>query len=636
MQGEGRAAATAAARQSAFNAKRGWALNRGLITQENIIAERNGPVLAGLKKSTMSAANYANMRSRIEAAARTSYASIKAELMAIKDEAPCPMVSNADVEFLAFAMSELMTEEQIEMISTDMAHNTGAAGGWQANMGEGERKQGGGSRFKQKGGSLGTAVLNFFRSLCRRTEGVVSTAGQVTAANVDEVARAIDTATHRGIINTLIAGVASAGAVGTMMTGQNQMATLALTALNIVRSVLPNPGMILANTYSGIIAWGPVAGALGPVLANLAIIYACFIAIKETNAYIVSLGRDGFTRLGQTDYQGFLTELCNRIFSKLMQISTASIQARAEHNNNARRRLAEQPPRGAGGAGGAGAGPRGGGGGGGGDGGGGGGGGGNRNNTSTVYSPPASVSQVIAAAVRTATPGLGPVFRAAQAQVVGGTGLLPGGGGGSAAAAAAGPLPTITEDEADAATEAAADAAEEAAERMSQAGPVGGAAAAAGAAESLSRVSSRGLGGELTPQGSIGETANLFLVRNDRTSVLGVPVRRNENLFASQAVVSGSAAQPATASRAALPGSTGGRGGRGGAPGSSGGGAAATGGRGRQPPGEAAENEGRPRESSRSRPPKPKSGGKSGGGGRSRKQHGGRRRNQKKTRKNRK
>ena len=627
MEGEGTAAATAAARQSAFNAKRGWALNRGLITQENIIAERNGPVLAGLKKSTMSAANYTNMRSRIEAAARTSYASIKAELMAIKDEAPCPMVSNADVEFLAFAMSELMTEEQIEMISTDMAHNTGAAGGWQANMGEGERKQGGGSRFKQKGGALGAAVLNFFRSLCGRGAAFASTGNQQAAANVEAVARAIDRTSHGDITRTLIVGATSAGAIGTMMTGQNQMATLALTALNIVRSVLPNPGMILANTYRGIVAWGPVGAALAPVLANLAIIYACFIAIKETNAFIFSGAGEGLRLLSTSDYQGFLTELCNRIFSKLMQLGAGSIQARVNHVANVRRRLAEQPPRGAGGAGPRGAGGAG--------GGGGGGGTGNANNTSTVgNSPPGSVSQIIAAAVRTATPGLTPVFRAAQAQaqVVGGTGLGGGGGGGSAAAAAAGPLPTITEDEAAAAADAATEAGEEA-ERRSQAGPVGGAAAAGAGAAAAENNNGRGLNNVPTPQGSQGlESVGAFNNRRTTSTAFrnaGATVFRNAgNLFASQAVVSGSAAQPATASRAAVPGSSGGRGS---APGSSGGGAKRS---------AAAAAAAAPVEEEEAAPaPKSKrskTGKKGGGGGKgkSRKQHGGKR--NKKTRKNRK
>ena len=626
MQGEGTAAATAAARQSAFNAKRAWALNRGLITQENIIAERNGPVLAGLKKSTMSAANYTNMRSRIEAAARTSYASIKAELMSIKDEAPCPMVSNADVEFLAFAMSELMTEEQIEMISTDMAHNTGAAGGWKANMGEGERKQGGGSRFKQKGGALGAAVLNFFRSLCGRGAVYASTGNQQAAANVDAVARAIDRTSHGDITRTLIVGATSAGAIGTMMTGQNQMATLALTALNIVRSVLPNPGMILANTYRGIVAWGPVGAALAPVLANLAIIYACFIALKETNAFIFSGAGEGLRLLSSSDYQGFLTELCNRIFSKLMQLGAGSIQARVNHVANVRRRLAEQPPRGAGGAGPRGAGGAGGAGGGGGGGGGGGNGNGNRNNTSTVgNSPPGSVSQVIAAAVRTATPGLTPVFRAAQAQVVGGTGLGGGGGGGSAAAAAAGPLPTITEDEAAAAADAATEAGEEA-ERRSQAGPVGGGAAAAGAAAAENN-NGRGLNNVPTPQGSQGlESVGAFNNRRTTSTAFrnaGATVFRNAgNLFASQAVVSGSAAQPATASRAAAPGSSGG-----GAKRSAAAAAAAA------APVEEEEEAAPAPKSKRSKTGK--KGGGGGGKGRSRKQHGGRRRN-KKTRKNRK
>ena len=83
MDAEARAAATAAARKTAFNAKRGWAKGRQLITNANIASGDNIPILAGLRKGSMANANYRNMRATIEAAARKSYAEIKAELMAI-------------------------------------------------------------------------------------------------------------------------------------------------------------------------------------------------------------------------------------------------------------------------------------------------------------------------------------------------------------------------------------------------------------------------------------------------------------------------------------------------------------------------------------------------------------------------
>jgi hypothetical protein len=77
--------ATAAARQSAYNAKRAWAISKG--------RPHTNANLALLKKGSMPNANYANMRSKISAAARSSYAEIKAELMAIKSEEACPNVS---------------------------------------------------------------------------------------------------------------------------------------------------------------------------------------------------------------------------------------------------------------------------------------------------------------------------------------------------------------------------------------------------------------------------------------------------------------------------------------------------------------------------------------------------------------
>jgi hypothetical protein len=584
----------AGSRQSAYNAKRAWAVSKG--------RPHNNASLALLKKGSMPNANYANMRSKISAAARSSYAQIKAELMAIKEEDSCPSVSNADVEFLAFAISQLMSEEQIEMIS----ENTGAAGGWQANG-----SQGGGARYKQKGGALGQAIANFFRSLCGRGAAYARTGNQQGAANVDAVARAIDATSHGDITRTLIVGMTSAGAVGTMLTGQNGMATLALTALNIVRSVLPDPGTILANTYSGIVAWGPVGGALAPVLANLAIIYACFIAIKETNAFVFSGARQGLAFLSTSDYQGFLVELCNRIFSKLMELGAGSIQARAEHVANVRRTIAANRARGAAAAAGAG-------------------GGGGANNVSTTRNnsnSPRPPRQVIEAAVRAASPGLAPIFRAAhaQVQVASGTGLLPNAGGGGAAA---GPLPTITEEQAEDAADAATVAGEEA-EAQSQRGPAAAAAGAEGggaAAEAEAENSqAAGFEGMELPMGN--QPGRNELNFNSRTSTtrMGAPVNRGAGVpgpasgapglsAAALAMGAGGAAASAPAPVAAATPS--GRGAKrtltaAAASATPGGGGGGGGGGGKRP-------------SKRGK-----------GGGKSRRQHGGRR-NQKKTRKNRK
>jgi len=551
------AEAVAGSRQSAINAKRAWAKGRGLISNAQIASGENSAILGGLTKRSMANANYRNMRSKVEAAARSSYSQIKAELMAIKDEDSCPSMTNADVEFLAFAISEIMTEEQIEMIS----ENTGAAGGWRnASGGSGGSggSQGGGARFKQKGGALGAAIANFFRSLCGRASAYRNTANQVSAANVDAVARAIDNTSHGDITRNLIVGMSSAGALGTMLTGQNGMATLALTALNIVRSILPTPGEVLANAYSGIVAWGPVGAALVPVLGNLAIIYACFIAIKETNAFVLSGSREGLVFLTNADYKGFLVQLSKRIFDVLMRSATGSIQARMNRNAGVRRTVA----------------------------------------AAAAAAPVRAIEAAVDAAL--AQPGLAPVFQAATA-TASGTGLSAAGGG------AAGPLPTITEEQAEEAADAATVAGEEA-ERQSQAageGPQGGAAAAAEEENSQAA----GFEGMNLPQGNQAER-NAFNFNTRTTSTrMGVPVNRSGGVAGPASGALG--ATPAALAMAAAPAPVAAPSGRGTKRTLTAAAAAAPGGGGR---GAAS---------------------KRGKGGKSRKQHGGRR-NQKKTRKNRK
>ena len=548
------AEAVAGSRQSAINAKRAWAKGRGLISNAQIASGENSAILGGLTKRSMANANYRNMRSKVEAAARSSYSQIKAELMAIKDEDSCPSMTNADVEFLAFAISEIMTEEQIEMIS----ENTGAAGGWRNASGGSGGSQGGGARFKQKGGALGAAIANFFRSLCGRASAYRNTANQVSAANVDAVARAIDNTSHGDITRNLIVGMSSAGALGTMLTGQNGMATLALTALNIVRSILPTPGEVLANAYSGIVAWGPVGAALVPVLGNLAIIYACFIAIKETNAFVLSGSREGLVFLTNADYKGFLVQLSKRIFDVLMRSATGSIQARMNRNAGVRRTVA----------------------------------------AAAAAAPVRAIEAAVDAAL--AQPGLAPVFQAATA-TASGTGLSAAGGG------AAGPLPTITEEQAEEAADAATVAGEEA-ERQSQAageGPQGGAAAAAEEENSQAA----GFEGMNLPQGNQAER-NAFNFNTRTTSTrMGVPVNRSGGVAGPASGALG--ATPAALAMAAAPAPVAAPSGRGTKRTLTAAAAAAPGGGGR---GAAS---------------------KRGKGGKSRKQHGGRR-NQKKTRKNRK
>jgi hypothetical protein len=357
--------------------------------------------------------------------------------------------------------------------------------------------------------------------------------------------------------------MSSAGALGTMLTGQNGMATLALTALNIVRSILPTPGEVLANAYSGIVAWGPVGAALVPVLGNLAIIYACFIAIKETNAFVLSGSREGLVFLTNADYKGFLVQLSKRIFDVLMRSATGSIQARMNRNAGVRRTVAAA--------------------------------------AAASAAPVRAIEAAVDAAL--AQPGLAPVFQAATA-TASGTGLSAAAGGG-----AAGPLPTITEEQAEEAADAATVAGEEA-ERQSQAageGPQGGAAAAAEEENSQAA----GFEGMNLPQGNQAER-NAFNFNTRTTSTrMGVPVNRSGGVAGPASGALG-ATPAALAMAAAAP-----------AP------VAAPSGRGTKRTLTAA-----------AAAPAPGGGGrgaasKRGKGGKSRKQHGGRR-NQKKTRKNRK
>lgn len=272
-------------------------------------------------------AKTAENRAAMANAARTAFKDIREQLVALKASEPeCALITEADIDFLSLAFSQLLTEEQINTLALpETPENTGAAGGWRAN---GNSQSGGVRRFKQKGGALGQAIMNFFRAICGRAQRYTGLTNAAAAANVQAVSRAIDEAPHEDITRNLILGMTTAGAVGTVLTGKNGMATLALTALNIVRSILPDASTAIANTTAGISAWGPVAAAAIPVAANLAIISACFIAIRETNKFVFGAAKEGLVFLQASDYKGFLVELCKRLYSVLARSVTGGIQTR--------------------------------------------------------------------------------------------------------------------------------------------------------------------------------------------------------------------------------------------------------------------------------------------------------------------
>ena len=426
----------AEARQSAYNAKRAWAVSKG--------RPHTNANLALLTKARMPNANYRNMRSKIESAARSSYAQIKAELEAEVAKGTCPMVTGADIEFLSMALSQLLTEEELETLA-----ETGAAGGWRANAANGS--QGGGARYKQKGGALGTAIMNFFRSLCSRAGRYSANSNAATAGNIDAVAAAVAATSHADITQTLILGLAGAGTARGLLTGHNGLATVALSAFNIVNSILPNCDLVIANSASYMMSWVPVGVAAAPVVGKLAVIGACAIALWETNKFVLTQGAAlfrGASGGGVAGYKAFLKGLCEHLLSVFSRYVTGSIQARTSRVANVR----------------------------------------------AVVAASAEQRRAIDAAVNAALPaaggGLAGAIQVAAAQepapAAGGAGAGAGAGllgfspapGAAAAGGGGGPLPTITEEQAEDAADAATEAGE-VAERESHVAPRGAAAAAA-------------------------------------------------------------------------------------------------------------------------------------------------------------
>ena len=582
------AEATAAARQSAYNAKKAWAVSKG--------RPHTNTNLAMLKKGSMPNANYRNMRAKVEAAARSSYAEIKAELMAeVAKGGECARVTEADIEFISMAFSQLLTEEEIESLDFEP---TGAAGGYRANG-----SQGGGARYKQKGGALGRAIMNFFRSMCSRAGRYSANSNATAAGNVDALAAAVATTSHADITQNLIIGMAGVGTARGLLTGHNGLATVALTAFNIVNSMLPNSDVVIANSASYMTSWVPVAAAAAPVVGKLAVIGACAIAVWETNMFVLNQGAALFRGAGTggiAGYKEFLKGLCFHLFRVFSRYVTGSIQRRTAYAANVRRTLAAGAGAGGGGGGG----------------------------------PPSADERAIDAAVDAALPaaggGLEGAFQVATAQEPVAAGGASAAGGGSSAAGTGllgfspapapsapgggGTLSTVTEEQAEEAADAATQAGE-VAEEQSQAGPQGGAAAAA--AEENSQAA--GFEGMNLPQGNLtGRNAFNFNARTTSTR-MGVPVNRGAGVpgpasgapglspaALAMAAAGAAASAPAPSARGTKRTLTA-------AAAAPGGGAAAA----------------APAPAKRGR------GGKGGKGGKSRKQHGGRR-SQKKTRKNRK
>jgi hypothetical protein len=524
------------------------------------------------------------------------------------------------------AFSQLLTQEELESLE-----DTGAAGGYRANG-----SQGGGARYKQKGGALGTAIMNFFRSLCTRGVRYAGNSEGASAATVQGIADSVATVGHADITNTLIIGLGLASTGRGLLTGHNGLATIALTAFEIVNSVLPNADLVIANSLTYVSAWAPVGMVAGAVMGKLAVIGACGIALWETNQFI----KDNALALasgsgGVAGYKEFLKGLCAHIFSAMTRYVTGSIQRRTANYNAVRRTvLAGQAGR--------------------------------------AVGPDDEQTRAIAAAVDAAfppgggagggaggaaRPSLFSVFQVAARQVAArppvansgagaGAGAGAGGGGGGAAAgaapgaaagvgilgfppipaAAAAAAPTVTPEQAEEAAAAADDAATLAGE-MSQHGPAaaegGGGAAAAAAEEEEAAENSQAAGfeGMALPEGNQPGRNELNFNGRTTSTRMGVPVNRGAGVPGPGAGARG--ATPAALALAAAQGA---------------GGAAAS-----APAPAAAAGRGTKRTLTAAAAAAPGGGGgggakrgKGGKGGKSRKQHGGRRRNQKKTRKTRK
>jgi hypothetical protein len=195
----------------------------------------------------------------------------------------------------------------------------------------------GARRFKQHGGGVVSAIKNLFSTIIQRSGGYIITSDNISGATIGQVSDAIATTQHGTLTRILLGGIGTIGTISTMLTGNNHAANLALAAINILNQVIGTVPLttIMANSISGITAWVPVAGALVPLAAKFSIIGACFIAIRETNKFVLELGRKEAGKLTQMEFKELLVELCKRIFSILMRGGTGVIQARLSAANSA-------------------------------------------------------------------------------------------------------------------------------------------------------------------------------------------------------------------------------------------------------------------------------------------------------------